>query len=167
MGMSAHRGDGFQSLAFVHGILNMVENHVVVHTDDHLHLCPVAAIDNVLGRELVGGGDTFGAQLHQSHHAHPHFRALLQNEHHHVALFNAMGGEHVGRLVAVTLHVPEGEALHVPCVIGPHQRWLLRVQPCPFVHNVIGEIEVLRDIAGIVFIKVLIRIELGTRTVPL
>ena len=109
-------------------------------------ISPLAAVDDVVCRQQMGGGDGDGADFVQRQHGNPELVAAAQHEHDAVAPPDAQLQQIGRRLVRHLFQVPEGEAFFLPLVIGPQQRQLVRRLLGPGIHDVIGEVEMLRHI---------------------
>ena len=125
-----------------HGGGDVVGNDQFARADNHLDVCGVATVDDVLLRQQVGGGDDDGAQLVEGHDAEPELVAALQDEHHHVAAADAEALEVAGRHVGIALHVAEAELTVLALVVGPEQGGFVGLLGGPSVHDVVAEVEV-------------------------
>ena len=128
------------------GRLRLRGVHVLQHQGvrrghDQLDVRGVVPVDEVLGGELVGGGDGDGAQLVQRQQAEPELVAPLEDQHHRVALADAQGAEQVGGAVAGLAHLREGEAGGLAAVVAPDQGHLVGLGAGVLVHHVVGEVE--------------------------
>ena len=109
-------------------------------------ISPLAAVDDVVGRQQMRGRDGDGADFVQRQHRYPKLVAAPQHEHDAVPPPDTQLEQVGRRLVRHLFQVPEGEAFFLPLVIGPQQRQLVRRLPGPYIHNIIGEVEMLRHI---------------------
>ncbi|MPN36544.1 hypothetical protein SDC9_184053 [bioreactor metagenome] len=95
-----------------------------------------------MGRELKGCGNDDCPHLVQCRHRKPDLGALLENQHHHVALADAERAKQVCRAVALVFDVKKGIAPHVARVVRPHKGKLFGLMVRPRVHTVIAKIKV-------------------------
>ena len=109
-------------------------------------ISPLAAVDDVVGRQQMGGGDGDGADFVQRQHRYPELVAAPQHEHDAVAPPDAQLQQIGRRLVRHLFQVPEGEAFFLSLVIGPQHRQFIRRLPGPDIHNIISKVEMLRHI---------------------
>ena len=78
------------------------------------HVAYVAAINTILHVRLVeqcGGGNQYGANLHQGQHGLPQLLLIAQHQQHAVATFDPQLGEPVGDLVGAGRKFGEREVL--------------------------------------------------------
>ena len=101
-----------------------------------------------------GYGD--GADLGKRHQHRPVFVTALQDDEHAVALADAEGEEIVRAFVGIALYVAEGEGALFPEVVAPYEGALVRLQARVFVHDVVGEIEVFRNIQAEIVVEVVV-----------
>ena len=155
-GAVAQGDEVLEGAALGQSLLHMMAYLIQVHRHNGLDGRRLAAVDHVLLHQLGRGRDDNTPQLHQCQGAEPVFIPPLEHQHHRVALLQPQGAEHVGHAVAHAAHVPEGEALFLPCHVGPYHGGLVRGQAGVLVHNVVGEVEPGRDAQGIMLLKVLL-----------
>ena len=101
----------------------------------------VAAEDDVLAREQMGGRNGDGADLVQGRHRDPPFQAALEDQHHAVAPTDADGVEIRGHFVGEHLVFSVGEMALVSVVVDVEDGFLLGLRGRIGVDHVVGEIE--------------------------
>ena len=109
--------------------------------DDRLDRGGVQAVGQVVLLEHEGRGDHHGTKLRQGQSHEPELVVAAQDDHHHIALADAEGGQVVGRLVRPTLHVAEGEEVLLPLRVAPDHGAAVGLGLCDVVNDVVGEIE--------------------------
>ena len=142
---------------------DLLDDKRVVDADDRLHRSGVAAVNDVLFRELQRARDQDGAELMQRRRADPVFPAAAQDQHDDGSLADADASEKVRRAVRKLFDIGEGEDPLVVVVVAPDERLLFRLAVRPRVHDVEAEIEVFRHIHLVVCLKILVGIEFDTR----
>ena len=102
------------------------------------------AVDQILLEQLVGGQNRHRANLVERHHRNPELIMPSQHQKHAVALADAQRVEIVGRAVGQARNVGKGEPALGLVPVDVQHRQLVRRGLCHFVHDVEGEIEMLR-----------------------
>ena len=97
----------------------------------------------VVGLQLIGGGNGDGPQLVQPQNRRPEFPVPLQHQHHPVALFHAQGFKVIGRLGGKPLHVLEGKFPLLLMLVQMQHGQLVRVFVRQRIHHVEGEVELI------------------------
>ena len=141
---------------------HMAADFILLHADDGLGAGGLYTVDDILFLQLGSGGNQHTAYLEQSHSGNPVLPAALEHQDDRVALFQAMGGEYIGSLVAQAGDLAKVEAALVALQVRPDQRGLFRGDTGIFIHNVVGKMKLLRHIEG----KILLKILLGTQIRP-
>ena len=168
--------DGHEFLhrrTFGHGGLHLTHHVVVVNADNGLDAGPGVSVNNVVLGQHVGGRNHHRTNLMQGQHYHPPFVAPLQDEHHGVVLADADALQVRGGLVGLLFQLTETCAYLFAFVVGPEQCQLVGVCLGPFIHHVVGKIEILRDDEFQVLVVILHRGKCGLlqeslqQTVPL
>ena len=134
-----HRGTLF------HSGLYLTDHVGVIDTDDGLDRGASVAVDDVFLSQHVGGGDDDGPYLVQGQHDHPPLVAAFQYEHHWVVLADAQRLQIGGSLVGLLSQLAEGGTYLLALIVSPQQGQTIGAFVSPHVHDVVGEVEVLRD----------------------
>jgi len=93
--------------------------------------------------QLVGSGDSDGAQLAKRRHGRPELPVALEHQHHAVALLHTQRGEVVGRLVRQILDILEGEAALLLLAGKVQHSQLFGILAGHGVHDVEAEVELI------------------------
>ena len=129
-----------------HSLLYMLWNIVLIHSHDHLDLGRIVPEYDVLGSEHVGCRDADCTDLVQSKHGEPPLIAPLEDEHDHVTLADSKGLEEGGSLVHILLHLGKGEVAPSATVVNPKHGQGIGCLGSKHIHDIIGEVEVRRNI---------------------
>ena len=159
--LGAYADQGLHAGRLGHGGGDVVGDDRLAGADYHLDVCGLAAVDDVLLRQQVGGGDDRRAQLVEGDDAEPEFVAAFQDEHHHVPAADAEALEVGGGAVGLALHVGEGEAAALALVVGPEQGQFVGLFGGPGVYDVIAEVEVFRHTDVQVLDEIFLRCKCG------
>ena len=124
--------------------------------NNHLDVSRLATVHNVFLRQQVGGGNDHSSQFVQGHDAEPEFVTSFQYKHHHITFADAERLEVRGRLVAVSFDICKSKLPVLLLVVCPKQGRFIRLGACPFVYNVIAEIEMLGHIDVEVLFEILL-----------
>lgn len=134
--------------------------------DKYLDFRRVAAIDDVLCRQQMCGGDDDRAELAARGDQHPVFPAAVEHTHHVIALFHACGNEEIDGAVARFADVAESHYFFFTRGIAPDQRAFFGREARIFVHYVIAEIEVFGHGEADVLREIVIVCEIGAVEKP-
>ena len=116
---AAHLDEYLQRGALVDGGLYLADDIVVIGADNGLDRCARVAVDDVVLREHVCGGNGHGAYLAQCEHAEPPLVVSLQDEHDRVVLPYAQRQEVAGGLVGLLLQLAKRRAYLDALVVRP------------------------------------------------
>ena len=125
---------------FTHSI-NVSHNFFFIHGGNNLNTCCVYTVFNVLGGQLIGGGNANRANLDECNNADPGFGALFEQQQNKIALANTQLAVNIGGLVAFPLQVGKCIGTTGAAVVTPQQCRVFRVIFCPFVNNIVAKIE--------------------------
>ena len=119
------------------------------------------AVNEVVGGQQVGGGHADRAELVEREDGEPELIVPFQHQQDHVALFDAVVGEHLGAFVGIELHLAEGEHPLLPRHVAPDHGAAVRLEAGDLVHHVVGKVEVIGDhrlkvVEHAVFVKALL-----------
>ena len=140
--------------ALGHRLVDVIGGIAVAGDDHHLDGRGVGAVDIVLRRQQVRGGDGDRADAVQRQQRVPELIAALEHEHHAVALFDAVTHQEIGGLVGKAAQVLKGEATLLALVADPEHGQLIGGFLGDDVHHIVAVIEVVADGHFIVFLKV-------------
>ena len=130
--------------ALLRGGKRVLAHFVLTHADHQLRLRSGDAVSNVLLLQLRGGRNLDAAQLHQAQRDRPVFPAALEQQDHHIALFQPQRLERVRGLVGKAAEIAKGEDALFLRVVRPDHGALAGGQARVLVHHIVGEIEVFR-----------------------
>lgn len=85
------------------------------------------------------------AELVEREDGEPELIVPFQHQQDHVALFDAVVGEHLGAFVGIELHLAEGEHPLLPRHVAPDHGAAVRLEAGDLVHHVVGKVEVVGD----------------------
>ena len=134
--------------AFRRRQVDLVGGVAVGGAEDGADVRRMEAVAEVLGLELVGGGDGHGAQLVEAQDGEPELVVALEDEHDPVAPFDAQGLEVVGGPGRLLAHIVEGEAALRAVQGDVEHGQLLRLAAGQLVDHVEGEVELLLVLEG-------------------
>ncbi len=161
-GGGVHQGLAQQAAAaFFQRLLALGDDPVVRKGDEEPHLCGLHPVGDVLGRQLVGGGDNHRPDAVEGHRCHPVLPPALQQAHHPVPLSDPLGQQVGGGPAGKQGDLPKGKAEVMAVVVAPLQRSLAGVLRGPGVHHVGGKVKVRRAAQAVIFFEILIGIKLG------
>ena len=139
------RTDTDQSLdsrTFWHSLINLLYHVIIAAADDSLHACCIVAVNDVVLGKHVGGRDGYGAQLVETEHGKPPLIVTLQNQHHLIIVTDAETLEVSSSLVALLLQVLVCKTDFFATFTCPKQGHVVWFDLCPFVHHVVGKVEI-------------------------
>ena len=125
-----------------HCLFNLFHHVIIAAADDCLHACCIVAVNDVVLGKHVGGWDGYGAQLVETEHGEPPLIMTLQYEHHLIIVTDTETLEVSSSLVALLLQVLVCETDFLTSFACPKQRHVVWFDLCPFVHHVVGEVEI-------------------------
>ena len=159
--MVGHGNESLHRRTLGHGLLDLLGHIGVVDTDDGLHAGSRVAVHDVMLGEHVCGGNHDGTDLMERQHDDPPLIPTLEDEHDGIVLANSQREQVRSRLVRLLLELCIGGSDLVALVVGPKDGKLVGRLFSPHVHDVVGEIEILRNDKFQMFIIVLYRLEVG------
>ena len=130
------------SRTFWHSLINLLYHVIIAAADDSLHACCIVAVNDVVLGKHVGGRDGYGAQLVETEHGKPPLIVTLQNQHHLIIVTDAETLEVSSSLVALLLQVLVCKTDFFATFTCPKQRHVVWFDLCPFVHHVVGKVEI-------------------------
>ena len=130
------------SRTFWHSLINLLYHVIIAAADDSLYACCIVAVNDVVLGKHVGGRDGYGAQLVETEHGKPPLVVTLQNQHHLIIVTDTETLEVSSSLVALLLQVLVCETDFLATFTCPKQRHVVWFNLCPFVHHVVGEVEI-------------------------
>ena len=125
-----------------HCLINLLYHVIIAAADDSLHACCIVAVNDVVLGKHVGGRDGYGAQLVETEHGKPPLIVTLQNQHHLIIVTDAETLEVSSSLVALLLQVLVCKTDFFATFTCPKQCHVVWFDLCPFVHHVIGKVEI-------------------------
>ena len=125
-----------------HCLINLLYHVIIAAADNRLHACCIVAVNDVVLGKHVGGRDGYGAQLVETEHGEPPLIVTLQNEHHLIIVTDAETLEVSSSLVALLLQVLVCKTDFFATFTCPKQRHVVWFDLCPFVHHVVGKVEI-------------------------
>ena len=99
--------------------INVLNELRVVSAYDHLNVCSIAAVYDVVIKELERCRDYQCTELMKTYHREPNFRTLAEHHEDSVALLDSKILEHVCNAVALLADILKCEMLFVAVVIAP------------------------------------------------
>ena len=129
-----------------HSLLYMLWNIVLIHSHNHLDLGRIVSEYDVLGCEHVGCWNSYSPDLVQGQHGEPPLVAPLEDEHDHVSLAYSKGLEEGCCLVHILLHLGKGEVAPSAPVVDPQHGQGIGCLGRKHIHDIVGEVEVRRNI---------------------
>ena len=147
-------------LAVGTSLVNVLYNLCIVSANDHLNVCSVAAVNDVVIKKLESSRDNDCAKLVKTYHRKPNFRTLTEHHEDSVALLDSQFLEHVGNAVALLAYILKCEMSLVAVVITPDKCFLFRVFLGVYIDNVKTEVEILRLYDLEILFKVLVTVKL-------
>ena len=129
-----------------HSLFYMLWNIVLIHSHNHLDLGRIVPEYDVLGSEHVGCRDADCTDLVQGKHGEPPLVAPLEDKHDHVTLAYSKGLEEGGSLIHILLHLGKGEVPPVSPVVDPQHCKCIGCFGSKHIHDIVGEVEVRRNI---------------------
>ena len=125
-----------------HCLINLLYHVIIAAADDSLHACCIVAVNDVVLGKHVGGRDGYGTQLVETEHGKPPLIVTLQNQHHLIIVTDTETLEVSGSLVALLLQVLVCKTDFFATFTCPKQRHVVWFDLCPFVHHVVGKVEI-------------------------
>ena len=125
-----------------HCLFNLLHHVIIAAADDCLHACRIVAVNDVVLGKHVGGRDGYGTQLVETEHGKPPLIVTLQNQHHLIIVTDTETLEVSGSLVALLLQVLVCKTDFFATFTCPKQRHVVWFDLCPFVHHVVGKVEI-------------------------
>ena len=125
-----------------HCLVDLLYHVIVAAADNRLHACCIVAVNDVVLGKHVSGRDGYGAQLVETEHGKPPLVVTLQNQHHLIIVTDTETLEVSGSLVALLLQVLVCKTDFFATFACPKQRHVVWFDLCPFVHHVVGEVEI-------------------------
>ena len=125
-----------------HCLVNLLYHVIIAAADDCLHACRIVAVNDVVLGKHVGGRDGYCAQFVETEHGEPPLIVTLQNQHHLIIVTDTETLEVSGSLVALLLQVLVCETDFLTSFACPKQRHVVWFDLCPFVHHVVGKVEI-------------------------
>ena len=160
---AAHDNPVLQRGNLGEGGVHLRNHEVVVHADHGLDAGGVAAVHDVLLRQLQRGGNQYHAQLVQRRGAYPVLPAAAHDHHRHVALAQPKVAQEVGDAVGHAADVGKREHALLVFLVDPHQRPLFRLGLGPGVHDVVAEVEILGHVDGKLIPELLVAFKIDLR----
>ena len=157
--VGSDRDDVLQRGALRHCVLDVPDNDVVANGYDGFDVGGVTAVDDVFAGEQVCCRNGYGADFVKCYDGEPELVSTLENEHHHIAFADAQRGEICRSLVALALDVGKCKLDGFACFVGPEQGFLVGVCSCPFVDNVVAEVEIVGNVDVEILHEVLVGVE--------
>ena len=125
-----------------HCLINLLYHVIIAAADDSLHACCIVAVNDVVLGKHVGGRDGYSAQLVETEHGKPPLIVTLQNQHHLIIVTDTETLEVSSSLVALLLQVLVCKTDFFATFTCPKQRHVVWLDLCPFVHHVVGKVEI-------------------------
>ena len=133
---------GLDGRTLWHSLINLLYHVIIAAADDSLHACCIVAVNDVVLGKHVGSRDGNGAQLVETEHGKPPLIVTLQNQHYLIIVTDAETLEVSGSLVALLFQVLVCETDFLTSFACPKQCHVVWFDLCPFVHHVVGKVEI-------------------------
>ena len=152
----ADGGEVLHASNFLGCAADVVAEFGFIDRNDHFDARLFHTVNEVFFHQHVRGGDPDRADLGERHQRRPVFMAALQDDEHPVAFSDAEGKEVICRFIRYAFDVAEREKFFAAEIVAPYHGTLLRVKPRVLVYDVVGEVEVFRNVQPEVPVKVVV-----------
>ena len=146
-----------QSRTSRHGFDNMISNHILSCTNNHLDIGSIATVNDILLGQQVSSRNSHRSQFMQSDDTEPELNTTFQYEHDHIAMADTQTLEIRSRSIGFFLQFGKRILMFHSLVIGPKNGFLVGLFGCPSIYHIVAEVKVYRNLYFEVLSKILLR----------